>query len=813
VRVRHAALLVPLLALFLPGLSTAPFVAPATAPASFIDDAVLLQAGMRGSVPMADPAGDWLVQSRQGPNGRLNPRAYERALRQAEALARRTERVAPEVADAAWTGMGPTNIGGRVSEVAVDPVRGAVISADGPVGSWIYAATASGGLWKSTDGGATWTYAWDPNLTQAMGAVAVGSDGVIYAGTGEANPGGGSIVFGGTGVYRSTDGGTTWQLSGLPTSGAIGRIMIDPKDPKTIFVAATGNLFVPGGERGLYRSTDGGTTWTRVLEGANDTTGAVDIAIDPVNPNNILVGMWDHVRLPTHRVFAGVGSGVYRSTDGGDTWTRVSLPTGTLAPKEVGRIGVAIAPSNPSRAYAIVANRLNGNGVGLYRSDNGGATWTNTGVGAGSLSQSSYGWWFGKIWVDPANADRLFVAGLELVESTNGGSSFTAHSVSTVGVVTGLNVTPHADQHGMVWDPSTPGRVYLANDGGIFISNGNGQIGTWAQAATQGWTQHYTVDVSEQNPGRVVSGLQDNMCQRNYLDGPTGHPSTWTKYGLCGDGLQTLVKPTNERIIYGCAQYGGGCSRTLDDGNAFLSLGATDSDRRGWLMPIVFDPNDDTVLYAGGNKLNRSTNQGDSWEAISPDLTTDPPQLDPNSGYRIYGTITTIAASKSSPGTILVGTDDSQLQLTTDGGNTWTELDDHDDGDEDETDDDQLPSAWITRVVIDPSDANTLYATFSGFRAGDDAAYVVKSTDGGFIWDDISGNLPNAPVIDLVQVGSKLVVATDVGVYMSTDGGAEWLRVGTGLPTVPVLDIEYHAPTNTITVATFGAGIQRTTLP
>jgi photosystem II stability/assembly factor-like uncharacterized protein len=553
-----------------------------------------------------------------------------------------------------------------------------------------------------------------------------------------------------------------------------------------------------------------------VLAGENDTTGAADIAVDPVNPNNLLAGMWDHQRLPTHRVYAGPGSGVFRSTDGGDTWTEATLP-GNVAPAEVGRIGVAFAPSDPKRAYAVVANKLNGTAVGLWRSDDGGATWSRTSASPGSLSQSSFGWWFGKVFVDPANKDRLFVAGVELIESINGGDSFLAHSATLAGVVTGAHqVVVHADQHGMAWDPNSPGRVYVGNDGGVYRSDANGRVGTWVGAALQGWTQHYSVDVSELNPNRVVTGLQDNMCQRNYVGGNVGHPHTWTKYGLCGDGLQTLINFEDDRIVYGCAQYGGNCSRTEDGGVAFRFLGSTVSQRRGWWVPIVFQPTDADVMYYGGNIVNRSTDGGLSWTAISPDLTTNPPQLDPNSGYRIYGTITTIAVAPSDPKVLYVGTDDGLLWRTGDTGQTWTKLQDTDG-------DDDIPGTWVTRLAVDPANPDVAYVTFSGFRGGDQTPHVIRTTDGGMTWSDVSGNLPVAPVNEVVVLpGGRLVVGTDVGVFLSEDAdtvavsdtvGATWLAVGSGLPAVPILDLRFHRGTNSLTAATFGHGIQRVTLP
>jgi hypothetical protein len=413
--------------------------------------------------------------------------------------------------------------------------------------------------------------------------------------------------------------------------------------------------------------------------------------------------------------------------------------------------------------------------------------------------------------VDPLEDDRLFIAGLELMESVNGGTNLVPHSASTAGVVTGANqALVHADQHGMAWDPHDPGRVYLANDGGIYISDANAAVGSWRGAAIQGWTQHYSVDVSEQNPGRVVSGLQDNMCQRNYHAGQAGHPHTWNKYGLCGDGLQTLVKPSNENIIYGCAQYGSNCSRTLEDGTAFEFLGGFPGGRAGWWVPIVFDPQNDDVMYAGTTVVSRSTNGGLAWSEISDDLTGNPPQDDPNTGYRIYGVITSLAVSATDPDVIMAGTDTGFVWRTEDGGSTWERLEDHDNGNEDETDDDDLIDEWVSSVRIDPADPDVAYVTFSGFRSGSDEPHVVRTADGGFIWDDASGDLPNAPVNDLEVTEQGVIVGTDVGVFLQGDDG--WLRVGDGMPYAPVLDLRYHAGSDILTVSTFGYGIQRVQL-
>jgi photosystem II stability/assembly factor-like uncharacterized protein len=703
-------------------------------------------------------------------------RAYHRALKQATGIEKRTTVDRPEFAEAQWSWMGPTNIGGRVSDVAIDPI----------VDDTVYAATASGGVWKSTDAGVTYQPSWPAEITQATGAIAAGDDGTLYVGTGESNPGGGSITYGGTGIYRSRDQGVTWESIGLPTSGAFGRIVVDPADPQRVFAAAAGNLYRPGGERGLYLSSDGGDTWELALAGENPTTGAADIAIDPLNSNNILVAMWDHQRFATHRIYAGEGSGVWRSSDGGETWTEIAIPHG-LEPSDVGRIGVAFSPSDPQRAYLIVASKLSGSGVGFFRSDDGGLTFTKTAVGGGSLSQSSFGWWFGRIWVDPDTPDTVWVPGVNLLRSTNGGDSF-----SSVGGV-------HADQHGMAWDPKVPNRVYLGNDGGMYTSSNDGT--SFTAATSQGWTQHYTVDVGELTPDHVVTGLQDNGCIKNWVGAEAG-PDQWTSYGLCGDGLETLINPTHEQTLYACSQYGS-CSISPGGIPAGVPISTT-SNRRGWWAPLIFDPTDSLTMYFGGNRVNRSINGGLSWTAISGDLSRNEPQLDPG-GYNIRGVTTTIAVAESTPDTVWVGTDDGLLWKTDDASAsapTWTQITS-----------DGPPDAWVTRLAIDPADANTVYVTYSGYRSGDDSPHVLKTSDGGATWTDISGDLPAAPVSDIWVVGDRLIVATDVGVFITDDGGAAWYSLGNALPAVPILEMRYHEGTNSLTIATFGHGIQRMTLP
>jgi photosystem II stability/assembly factor-like uncharacterized protein len=743
---------------------------------------VLLAAVPRRSLPVGAPSpapepayeaegppDEWLLQARLSGDP-ITSAQLRRASLQAEDLGRMSEAAAPSLAEPPWTFEGPEVIGGRITDLAVDPLAA----------NTLYGAAATGGVWKSTDAGATFKTAWPKALSQALGALAITSGGKLYAGTGESNPGGGSLSFGGKGVYASTNGGAHWKPLGLSGTQRISRIAIDPADETRVFVAATGPLFSPGGQRGVYRSTNAGATWSLVLPGDNATTGASDVHIDPLDTSRVYAVMWDHLREPDFRRYGGVGSGIYRSTDGGTTWQRLA---GGLPPpgSDVGRIGLGMAPSDADRLYALYLNAA-GTFTGAFVSTNGGDAWTPlTNTSALASSQSSYGWWFARIWVAPANPLHVFVAGVPLVVSTNGGTTWTTQS------------SIHADQHAMAWDPSVPGRVYLGNDGGVYRSQANGNP-PWTFATSQPFTQYYTLDVGEQDPNRIVGGSQDNGCSRSYT---TANPDQWNTWA-CADGLETLISYENQNIIYGCSQYGS-CVRSTNGGDSSSGIGTTSSSRRNWLTPLVFDPSDADVMYYAGNIVNRSTNGGVSWTAISPDLTGGDPF--PSDGYP-FGTVTTVAAGKNNPLMLYAGTDDGRIWHTSTGGAPWTLAADPD-----------LPDRWVTRVAVDPADAAVAYVAFSGFRNGDATPYILKTVDGGVGWTDITGNLPQAPVNALALAGTALVASTDVGVFLTTNGGATWLRLGRGLPRVPVLDIRYHASTNRIYAATFGRGMWRVQLP
>jgi photosystem II stability/assembly factor-like uncharacterized protein len=758
---RTPLLLLPALGL-LPALLTGP-AATVTAPRV----PTITAAGLDALTNPAAEPGDGMLAQRGGtiPTG-----AWLKASAQAAQIGAATKQADPQLAQATWSLKGPTNIGGRVLDVVVDPLRR----------DSVYLATASGGVWHSGDGGKRFTSVWPDEMTQAVGALAISRTGVLWAGTGEAGPGGGSITYGGSGVYRSADGGRHWTAMGLRGSERIGRVVIDPRNEKTIWVAANGPLYSGGGVRGLYRTNDGGAHWKLMLKPETATTGAVDIALDPSRPDTVYTTMWDRIRYPDRRVYTGLGSGAFKSTDAGKTWARIGGPT-LLSNPELGRLGIAVAPNNPKRVY-ILASTEAGLTAGLYRSDDGAGTFT-PGVDVPLVTGGFvYAWWFGRVYVDPKNADHVFATGVNMSESKDGGASF--------GSSPGL----HADQHAMAWDPKAPGRVYVGNDGGFYRSDNNGV--SFKHGEYMPWNQLFSIDISMQDPRKIVGGLQDNGGNRNYKKNDDPTADGWNDI-TGGDGTEMRINPRNDKIVYGCSQYGA-CAVSTDSGNNMQDFSnSVVGSRKGWLTPIEFDPAELHAVYTGSEIVSRSTDDGASWTPISPDLTGGPGR-ETNPLFRNYGTITTLAVAFADLGTVYAGTDDGRVQYTHDGGTTWTRAT-------------GLPADWVTSVAIDRRNAkNVAFASFSGFRSGKAASLVYRTADGGKTWKDISGNLPQAPVNKVLPVGNDLFVATDVGVFLtravSTGNGRSWLKVGTGLPNSPITSLRWHAPSATLFAGNFGRG-------
>ncbi len=702
----------------------------------------------------------WFYTERAYPLGHIDLANWHRAQLQATAL--RAE-AAAKGDRTAWELRGPTNIGGRITDIAVDPRSPQVA----------FAGAAEGGVLRTRDGGQSWTPLLDDQAALSVGAVCLDPQDpdVVYAGTGEVNPGGGSVAYGGVGVLRSLDGGDSWQPLGLENAGSIGRLVVDPTDSQRIFAAVMGHLWLPGPDRGVYRTTDGGSTWQQVLY-VDDTTGAVDIIVRPDDPQVILAAMWQRIRTPELYDYGGPGCAVWRSDDGGDTWQIVGggLPTpGT----DSGRIGLTLCAAQPDRMYAVYADRT-GYFAGLYRSNDGGATWTRTSDGALSSVFASYGWWFGNVRCHPTDPNTVFVLGLDFFRTTNGGSSWSE-------VSDGM----HVDHHALAFSTGLTPVIYEGNDGGLYRSNNGGSA--WAMLPDQPITQVYRLALDAQNPDALYLGGQDISTVRTL----TGALDDWsTIFG--GDGFQPLVHRLNGDRIWAQFQYGS-VYYSSNGGQSFSYAGSgiSGSDRVAWNAPHVQDPTDTERRYFGTSRLYRNSGNT-SWTAISGDLTGGPHH---GQSGQVDGTLTAIGVSPIDGQVIWTGSDDGRVHVTTSGGGTWTDVSAG------------LPDRWVTSVHSDPFVRETAYVTVSGFRWNEPLPHVYRTTDLGATWQPIAGNLPEAPTNDLLpspELANRLYVATDVGVYETHDGGTTWQVAGSGLPRVVVTELDWSAARHEIVASTFG---------
>jgi photosystem II stability/assembly factor-like uncharacterized protein len=704
---------------------------------------------------------NWFFQQRAFPYDHINQEAYKEALIQA--LAERESykiRNAPQ----SWKFAGCINIGGRITDIEMH-------ASDQQT---IYTGSATGGVFKSTDAGTSWFPIFDDALSLSIGdiAIAPSNSKIIYVGTGEANGGGGSSTYDGLGVYKSTDAGNTWSYTGLDEIGNTGRIVINPKDPQKVFVAAMGDLYGKTPDRGIYRTTDGGNTWQKVLF-VSDSTGAIDIVINPKNPDTLYAALWERIRTINRETYGGASCNLYRSFDGGTTWTILAngLPT---ASANSGRIGLAISESSPNVVYAIYADKT-GYFNGIYKTTNNGDNWTRVNDNALSNMFASYGWWFGRIHVDPTNSDVVYAIGFDLYKSSNGGSSWT-----------NIGSSVHVDHHSIYVHPKNPNFVLLGNDGGVYISKN--AAGSWTHAPNLPITQFYTCEVDAKNPQRLYGGAQDNGVNRT----TTGNLNDWSSI-VGGDGFAVLVDPTNNSYVYGASQYGA-LQRSTNGGANFSNgtTGISSSDRKNWNTPVVFDPTNSQIMYYGANKLYKSTNRAVSWTAISTDLTNG------NAGNGL-GTITCIAVAPSNTSVIYIGTDDGNVWRTTNGGTNWDKISA------------SLPVRWVTRIAVDLQNPSIAYVTLSGFRYDEYQPHILKTTDAGLSWNDISGNLPAAPINEVIidpSDNSTLYIGTDVGVYTGSSNGT-WFPLGDSLPNVPIVDLTLHQPTRTLVAATFGRSMYK----
>jgi photosystem II stability/assembly factor-like uncharacterized protein len=692
--------------------------------------------------------------------------------------------------------IGPAVMGGRVSDIALDPEDPAVY----------YVALGRGGLMKTTDNGGSFSWPMEKEAVSSMGAVAVAPSNaqVVWVGTGEANDRNSSGW--GNGVYRSTDGGKTWVHAGLASSRTIARIAVHPRDPDTAYVAAMGDLWSDGGERGLFKTTDGGRTWTAVLTAPRPhdaRTGCGDVALDPSNPDTVYAVLYARRRTPwafTAGPAATGGEdvgGIFKSTDGGRSWTRLA---GGL-PARTGRIGLAVHAKNPRILYAIVESFEGGTQNiddirskrgGVFRSEDGGATWTRQ----NALNPRPF--YFSQIRVDPQNDRRVYVLGYALHVSEDGGSSFREDHFGKV----------HADNHALAIDPRNPKRLLLGTDGGVYESWNAGAA--WRHVNTFAAGEFYRIAVDTSRPYRICGGLQDNL---NWV----GPSETRTKEGIVnsdwiniygGDGFYCVFDPDDPQIVYAESQSGYIHRLHLGSG-AVKNLRPEPAEgqeafRFHWNSPFIPSRHVKGTMYLAGNRVFALTDRAEQWRVISPDLSTRQVDriLTVGSGAETYGVVYALAESPIAPGMLWAGTDDGKVWVTEDEGQTWTDLTA------------SLPAEargqWIARIEPSAHDARVAYLVVSAFRSGDYRPLVYKTADRGKTWQSLSATLrPDEPV-RVVREDPKnprlLFLGAEFGLYVSLDGGASWMPFG-GLPTVPVDDLVIHPRDDDLVIATHGRSL------
>ena len=728
--------------------------------------------------------------------------------------------------------IGPTNQTGRMTSIAVSGV-GALRS--------IYVGAATGGVWKSANNGLTWKPIFEHEATASIGDVAVApsNPNIVYVGTGEDNIFRASLS--GTGVYKSINGGLSWTNVGLTDTGTIGRVLIHPTNPLIVYVAASGHEWTANDQRGVFKTIDGGKTWTKSFY-RSPTTGAIDLVMDPKDPNTLYAAMWQRVRRKWSdpRVEPNyTEGGIWKTTDGGATWTPIN--EGLPEPRFRGRIGIDVARSTPNVIYAVVDSYDTGRparpgehdaydrplpensniirGMEIYRSDDKGQTWKKTSGLTPETSQkmmslgNTYNWVFTQIRVDTKNANKIYVLALGVSVSDDAGATFKPFAAGG------------GDNHRMWIDPVNPLIVYTASDAGFTMTSDGGK--TRKDATGIRGTQFYNVELDMAKPFHAYGSVQDAGSYRVAIDVARGRgaftPLKWDG-APGGEGSLHAIDPTNTNLVYSHGFYGNFTRAEYPAAGRAAGAGAAKGpaqparatetpirpqvvpgelpQRAQWMAPIIVSPFDPSTIYAGFQYVYRSKNRGDSWERISADLTdNNPRQMGVNPSAIPYQSITQLAESPISRGLIYAGTDDGNLRMTRDDGATWTDIGKN------------LPMAlkkWVSRIVPSKYDAGTVFVALRGREDDDFTPYLFRSVDFGATWTSIVGNIPSGSmnvVREDPTTKGVLYAGNDFGAYVSKNSGARWDVIGTNMPSVEVSDIQIHPRDHVIVIATYGRGI------
>ncbi|MEO1233675.1 MAG: glycosyl hydrolase, partial [Myxococcota bacterium] len=710
--------------------------------------------------------------------------------------------------------IGPALMSGRIADIALKP---------GDPNTW-YVAVGSGGVWKTTNAGTTWSSLFDGQSAYSIGCITLdpSNPNVVWVGTGE-NVGGRHVGFG-DGVYRSADGGKTWENLGLKASEHISKIIVHPEDSNTVWVASQGPLWSPGGDRGLYKTVDGGKTWKRVLS-AGPWTGVTELVIDPRDPDVLYAATWQHHRTVASYVGGGPESGLHRSTDGGETWTRLTSglpgdpkglkPTGKAKPMgrpphndgNVGKIGLAISPHNPDTLYAVM--ELNQRKGGLFRSHDRGASWTKV---SDTVSGGTGPHYYMELYASPHQKGRLYLMDVRVQVSDDGGKTFRLMDEEF----------KHSDNHAIAFRPDDPDYLLVGTDGGLYESFDLAQ--NWRFIDNLPVTQFYKVAVDDSAPFyNVYGGTQDNNTQGgpSRTDNVHGIRNADWEITLGGDGHQPATEPGNPSIMYSEWQQGNLVRVDTTTGEkVYIKPQPEPGDppeRFNWDSPILVSPHQPTRLYFASQRVWRSENRGDTWTAISGDLTRNEDRwVMPHMGRKwswdapwdiwamsVYNTITSLAESPKQSGLIYAGTDDGLIQISSNGGESWRRIDVS-----------TLPGvpkkAFVNDIKADLFDANTVYVALDNHKNGDFKPYLYVSRDRGKTWRSMVGNLPDRHLVwRLVQDHEQpnlFFLGTEFGVFFSVDAGKKWVKLAGKAPTIPFRDLAIQRRENDLVGATFGRG-------
>jgi photosystem II stability/assembly factor-like uncharacterized protein len=758
-----------------------------------------------------------------------------------------------------WKGIGPLFCGGRINDIEGYEKNS----------NKFYIASASGGLWVTADNGKSWQSIFDNESSITIGDIAISqtNEKLIWVGTGEANSSRSS--FAGTGVFKSTDGGKSWKNKGLEESHHIGRIIINPKDNNIVYVAVLGHLYSDNEERGLYKTTDGGETWKKVLY-ISPRTGIIDLVMHPNNNKIIYATSWQKERKLWNFEEGGVESAIYKSTDAGNSWKK--SVNGIPQDRYVGRIGLSISRSNPDVLYAFLDNqrlrpdrrakkreltikklftlskeeflglsnkrlntflkknrapkiytadlikrlvtagktspqklagilldikeKLNPNIIGaeVYRSSDSGDSWIKMNKNYLSKMMLTFGFYFGQIRVSPENENTIYILGIPVLKSTNGGQTFKNISHNKELVKDGVSVV-HVDSHAMWIDPYNPKRILLGTDGGLNVSEDGGN--SWKHINNIPLAQCYTINYDLEEPYNIYTGLQDNGVVIGSSPFKTGSPNSWRTM-LGGDGALVEVSKSGDSTAYAEAQFGALFRLNIKtQEKKDIKPESTDINspyRFNWLSPILISNHAPNRIYMGTNKMLRSVDKGERWAEISPDLSN----REHTHSNVPFATITSIDESPFTPNILYAGTDDGNVWVTTNAGHSWDKISS------------VLPNKWVSRIVASKYKKKRVYLTLNGFREDDFKTYIFMSEDFGLNWESLKNNLPDEPVNVIredPQNQEILYIGTDLGVYISLDRGEYWYSLKNNLPTNAVHDLQVHPREQEIIIGTHGRGV------